>query len=64
MSDQDLIRALHDRDGDVAEGPPSHLRSGRCKYAGLYPLGDCPWCAAGQTRAEDNPASARLLRAG
>jgi hypothetical protein len=50
ISDQELVRRLRDRDGEMPGKAPAHLAKGRCKYASFYAQGDCPWCLVGRLR--------------
>ena len=45
QSDLDLVHYLRLRDGDLPARVPSHAPRGRCKYARVYPNGNCPWCS-------------------
>lgn len=44
LSDRELVWRLRERDGVMPVRVPSHDTDGRCKYAGQYPRGGCPWC--------------------
>jgi len=46
LRDDEMVRRLVARDGPIRRGGFSHRATGECRYADLYPKGDCPWCAA------------------
>ena len=59
LRDDEMVRLLQARDGPLRARSFSHRATGVCRYADLYPNGDCPWCAAAERRERAASAQSR-----